>query len=92
MPPDNVNVEVWLDGALYPDVAPPARLDDLDDQIDTDNTARTNVPASRWGCPATGPRAYGAIRDADRPARRPSDGAGFGDRPASVRDGACKNP
>ena len=34
MPPDNVPVEAWLDGALYPDVAPPARLDDLDDQID----------------------------------------------------------
>ena len=34
MPPDNVAVEVWLDGALYPDVAPPARLDDLGDQID----------------------------------------------------------
>ena len=34
MPPDNVNVEAWLDGALYPDVAPLARLDDLDDQID----------------------------------------------------------
>ena len=34
MPPDNVTVEAWLDGALYPDVATPARLDDLDDQID----------------------------------------------------------
>jgi hypothetical protein len=34
MPPDNVPVEVWLDGALYPDVAPPDRLDDLDDRID----------------------------------------------------------
>ena len=34
MPPDNVPAEAWLDGALYPDVAPPAQLDDLDDQID----------------------------------------------------------
>lgn len=34
MPPDNLPVEAWLDGALYPDVTPPARLDDLDDRID----------------------------------------------------------
>ena len=34
MPPDNVPVEVWLDGALYPDVATPVRLDNIDDQID----------------------------------------------------------
>lgn len=34
MRPDNTPVEVWLDGALYPDVEPPARLTDLDDQID----------------------------------------------------------
>ena len=34
MPPDDVPVEVWLDGALYPDVAPPAQLDGLDDQVD----------------------------------------------------------
>ena len=32
--PDNTTIEVWLDGALYPDVKPPARLADLDDQID----------------------------------------------------------
>ncbi len=34
MPPDNAFAESWLDGALYPDVAPPDRLHNLDDQID----------------------------------------------------------
>ena len=34
MPPDNVPAETWIDGALYPDAAPPARLDNIDDRID----------------------------------------------------------
>jgi hypothetical protein len=30
----NTSSADWLDGALYPDVTPPERLADLDDQID----------------------------------------------------------